>query len=315
MRGQKAGLIWELLHYPAEWLVFRPLKDRWGIKRGRIARVGGTAISPDVIRYFQAIGMPLVQIYGSSECGMVTMHPPGQIKAETSGTPLDGYEVKLSDVGEILVKSPCLFKGYYKDEEKTAEVLLDGWYYTGDFGNIDEDGHLIVMDRMDDLQAIAGDKRFSPQYAETRLRFSPYIKDALVVGRAQKDFAVALINIDYENVGHWAETHRVVYTTFLDLSQKEGVIELIRKEITSINKLLPGHARIRRFINLHKEFDPDEAELTRTRKVRRDFMEDKYQQLVEGLFSDNSQIDIVAAVTYRDGTKGELKSSVFVNDV
>lgn len=315
MRGQKAGLIWELLHYPAEWFVFRPLKDRLGIKRGRIARVGGTAISPDVIRYFQAIGMPLVQIYGSSECGMVTMHPPGQIKAETSGTPLEGYEVKLSEEGEILVKSPCMFKGYYKDEAKTAKVLLDGWYHTGDFGNIDEDGHLIVMDRMDDLQAIAGDKRFSPQYAETRLRFSPYIKDALVVGRAQKDFAVALINIDYDNVGHWAETHRVVYTTFLDLSQKEGIIQLIRTEIESINRLLPEHARIRRFINLHKEFDPDEAELTRTRKVRRDFMEEKYQQLVDGLFSDKDQLDIVAAVTYRDGTQGELKSSVHVNDI
>ena len=137
----------------------------------------------------------------------------------------------------------------------------------------------------------------------------------LVVGRAQKDFAVALINIDYDNVGHWAETHRIVYTTFLDLSQKEGIINLIQKEIESINRLLPEHARIRKFINLHKEFDPDEAELTRTRKVRRDFMEDKYRQLVDGLFSSNNQIDIVAAVTYRDGTQGELKSSVLVNDV
>jgi len=315
MQGKQAGVIWELLRYPAEWFVFRPLKDRLGIKRGRIARVGGTAISPDVIRYFQAVGMPLVQVYGSSECGMVAMHSLGQIKAETSGTPLDGYEVKLSEEGEILVKSPCLFKGYYKDAEKTAKVLKDGWYYTGDFGNIDEDGHLIVMDRMDDLQAIAGDKQFSPQYAETRLRFSPYIKDALVVGQADMDFAVALINIDYNNVGHWAETHRVVYTTFLDLSQKAQVIEMIRGEIESINCLLPEHARIRRFINLHKEFDPDEAELTRTRKVRRDFMKEKYRQLVEGLFSDNAQIDIVAAVTYRDGTQRELKSSVLINHI
>jgi len=315
MQGKKAGLLWELLHYPAEWFIFRPLKDRLGIKRGRIARVGGTAISPDVIRYFQAIGMPLVQIYGSSECGMVTMHPPGQIKAETSGTPLDGYEVKLSDEGEILVKSPCLFKGYYKAEEKTAKVLVDGWYHTGDFGNIDEDGHLIVMDRMDDLQPIAGDKRFSPQYAETRLRFSRYIKDALVVGRGEKDFAVGLVNIDYDNVGHWAESNRIAYTTYLDLSQKEGVIQLIRNEVESINKLLPDHARIQKFINLHKEFDPDEAELTRTRKVRRDFMVEKYQQLVDGLFSEQDQIDIVASVTYRDGTRGELKSSVLVNAI
>jgi long-chain acyl-CoA synthetase len=315
MMGAKAGWFWELLRYPAEWFVLRPLKDRLGIKRGRIARVGGTAISPEVIRYFQAIGMPLVQIYGSSECGMVTMHPTGQIKAETSGTPLEGYEVKLSSEGEILVKSPCIFKGYYKAEEKTAKVLVDGWYHTGDFGNIDEDGHLIVMDRMDDLQAIAGGKRFSPQYAETRLRFSPYIKDALVVGRGEKDYAVALINIDYGNVGHWAETHRVVYTTYMDLSQKEPVIGLIQEEVSTINKLLPEWARIRKFINLHKEFDPDEAELTRTRKVRRDFMEEKYRQLVDGLFSEQKKLDIVASVTYRDGTKGEIRSSVLINDV
>jgi len=315
MRGEKAGFLWELLHYPAELLVFRPLKDRLGIKRGRIARVGGTAISPDVIRYFQAIGMPLVQVYGSSECGIATMHPPGQIKAETSGTPLEGYEVKLSDEGEILVKSPCIFKGYYKAEDKTAKVLVDGWYHTGDFGNIDGDGHLIVMDRMDDLQPIAGNRRFSPQYAETRMRFSPYIKDALVVGRAEKDYAVALINVDYDNVGHWAEANRIVYTTFLDLSQKEAVIGLIQKEVENINRLLPEHARIKKFINLHKEFDPDEAELTRTRKVRRDFMADKYRQLVDGLFSEAARIDITASITYRDGTRGEIKSSLSINDV
>ena len=315
MAGETPGLLWRLLLFPAEWFVLRPLKDRLGIRRGRIARVGGTAISPDVIRYFQAIGMPLVQIYGSSECGMVTMHNAGDIKPETSGTPLEGYDVKLSEEGEILVKSPCMFKGYYKDPERTAKVLKDGWYHTGDFGRIDEDGHLIVMDRMDDLQSIAGNKRFSPQYAETRLRFSSYIKDGLVVGRADKGHAVALINIDYDNVGHWAETNRIVYTTFLDLSQKEGVIGLIRNEIKIINGSLPEWARIQKFINLHKEFDPDEAELTRTRKVRRDFMEQKYQRLVDGLFSAQRQIDIVASVTYRDGTKGELRSSVLVNDV
>ncbi|MBT4643123.1 MAG: AMP-binding protein [Deltaproteobacteria bacterium] len=315
MKGQKAALWWRLLHLPAEWFVFSPLKDKLGIKRGRIARVGGTAISPDVIRYFQALGMPLVQVYGSSECGIATMHPRNQIKAETSGTPLDTYEIKLSEEGEILVKSPCMFKGYYKNEEKTAKVLVDGWYYTGDFGNIDADGHLIVMDRMDDLQPIAGDRKFSPQYAETRLRFSPYIKNALVVGSGEKDYAVTLVNVDYDNVGHWAESNRIVYTTFLDLSQKEGVIGLIQKEIDTINASLPAWARIKKFINLHKEFDPDEAELTRTRKIRRDFIKDKYKELVDGLFSEKDKIEITASVTYRDGTKGETRSSLSINNV
>jgi long-chain acyl-CoA synthetase len=166
---------------------------------------------------------------------------------------------------------------------------------------------------MDDLQPIAGNKRFSPQYAETRLRFSPYIKDALVVGQGESDYAVALVNIDYDNVGHWAESNRVVYTTYLDLSQKGEVIGLVRKEIETVNRALPQWARIDKFINLHKEFDPDEAELTRTRKVRRDFMAKKYQQLIDALFSDRDRVDITASVTYRDGTTRELTSSLSVN--
>lgn len=315
MQGKKPGFLWRLAHFLSDKLVFKPLKDRLGLLRCRISRVGGTAVSPDVIRYFHALGLPLVQIYGSSECGMATIHPHNQIKAETSGVPLDGYDIKITEEGEIVVKSPCLFKEYYKDPEKTAQVIRDGWYYTGDFGRIDDDGHLIVMDRMDDLQEIAGNKSFSPQYAEIRIRFSPYVKDALVVGRADRDYAVELINIDYNNVGHWAETNHIPYTTFLDLSQKEGVIELIKKEVKNINNYLPEWARIKKFINLHKEFDPDEAELTRTRKVRRDFMEEKYQNLIEALFSDESRIDITASITYRDGTKGELKSSLSINQL
>ncbi len=315
MQGKKGGILWRLLHFPAERLVFGPLKDRLGIRRGRIARVGGTAISPDVIRYFHALGLPLVQIYGGSECGIATMHPLNQIKAETSGTPLDGYDIEISEAGEILVRSPCLFKEYYKDSERTAQAMKDGWYHTGDFGRFDEDGHLIVMDRMDDLQKIAGNKSFSPQFAETRLRFSPYVKDTLVVGRADRDYAVAITNMDYDNVGHWAERNHIAYTTFIDLSQKEGVIGLIKKEVETINNYLSEWARIKKFINLHKQFDPDEAELTRTRKVRRDFMEKKYRELIEALFSDKDRIDITASITYRDGTQGEIKSSLSINQI
>jgi len=315
MTGRKVGLGWRLLHFPADKVVFRPLRDRLGLSRCRAARVGGTAISPDVIRYFHAVGVPLVQLYGSSECGIATLHPLNQIKPETCGTPLEGYDIKISEEGEIIVKSPCLFREYYKAPDKTAKVIKDGWYYTGDFGRFDEDGHLIVMDRMDDLRAIAGGKKFSPQYAEIRLRYSPYIKDALVVGRVDHDYAVALIDIDFDNVGNWAEANKIVYTTFVDLSQKKGVIDLIRKEIEIMNSYLPEWAVIKKFINLHKEFDPDESELTRTRKVRREFMEDKYKELLDGLFSDQESVEITASVTYRDGTKGEIKSKVYVNNV
>lgn len=315
MQGKKVGLALRILYFPADKFVFRPLKDRLGLKRVRVARTAGTAISPDVIRYFHAIGVPLVQLYGSSECGIATAHPINQIKTETCGTALDSYDIRISEEGEIVVKGPCLFKEYYKAPEKTAEAIKDGWYHTGDFGRIDKDGHLIVMDRIDDLQSIAGGKKFSPQFAEIRLRFSPYVKDALVVGRAERDYAVAIINIDYNNVGHWAETNHIAYTTFIDLGQKEGVIGLVKKEVETINNYLPEWARIKRFINLHKEFDPDEAELTRTRKVRRDFMEEKYKELINGLFGDENQIEITASVTYRDGTKGEIKSSLSINQI
>ncbi|MDY6851850.1 MAG: AMP-binding protein, partial [Thermodesulfobacteriota bacterium] len=314
MHGKRIGLLWELLHFPADKFVFRPLRDRLGLSRVRVARTAGTAISPDVIRYFHAIGVPLVQVYGSSECGVATAHPINQIKAETCGTPLDGYQIKISEQGEILVKSPCLFKEYYKAPEKSAKVIIDGWYQTGDFGRLDKDGHLIVMDRMDDLQKIDGDKSFSPQFAEVRMRFSPYIKDVLVKGTVESKYAVAIVDINYDNVAHWAETNHIVYTTFMDLSQKEGVIGLIKREIEAVNAYLPDHARIRKFINLHKEFDADEAELTRTRKLRRDFTESKYQDLLDALFSDKDKIDITASVTYRDGTKGELKSSLSINN-
>ncbi|MGO9118939.1 MAG: AMP-dependent synthetase/ligase [Desulfomonilaceae bacterium] len=313
IQGHTVPLTWRLLYWLANRLVFSPLRDRLGLKRIRVARTGGTTVSPEVIRYFRAIGVPLVQLYGSSECGMATMHPMNQVKAETCGVPLDGYEIKIADDGEVLVKSPCLFKEYYKAPEKTAEAIQDGWYRTGDFGKFDEDGHLIVMDRMDDLQIISGDRPFSPQFAEARLRFSPYIKDALVVGRPDQDFAVAIINIDYDNVAHWADTNRLVYTTFLDLSQKSGVIGLVRKEIEAINKYLPEWATIMRFINLHKEFDPDEAELTRTRKVRRDFMEQKYSELIHALYGDAERVDLTATVAYRDGTIRMVQSSLTIN--
>jgi long-chain acyl-CoA synthetase len=315
MKGLTVGPHWQVLNLLAEALVFRPLRDRLGLKRIRVARTGGTAVSPDVIRYFHAIGVPLVQLYGSSECGVATMHPMNQVKAETCGVPLDGFDIKISHEGEVLVKSPCLFKEYFKEPEKTAAVIRAGWYHTGDFGQFDDEGHLIVMDRMDDLQRIRGDKLFSPQFAETRLRFSLYIKDALVIGHEDHDHSVAIINIDYDNVAHWAETNRVVFTTFLDLSQKTEVVQLVRSEIETINRYLPEWAQIKRFINLHKEFDPDEEELTRTRKVRRGFMEKKYYELIDALYGEDEQIDVKATVTYRDGTTAELKSCVSLNSV
>jgi len=315
IQGRKVALGWRVVYFFVDKIVFRPLRDRLGMSRIRVAATGGTPISPDVFYYFHSIGIQLLQMYGSSELGVVSIHSEGRIKPETCGEPLKGYEVNISEEGEILVRCPYLFQGYYKAPDKLSEVIKNGWYHTGDFGKIDNDGHLIVMDRMDHLRPIAGNKLFSPQFAEVRLRFSPYIKHAVVTNTKEIDYTVAIIIIDYDNVGQWAEDHHIPYTTYVDLSQKEETVELVRKEIQKINEYLPNYARIKRFINLHKEFDPDEAELTRTRKVRRDFLEEKYEKLIEALVSGKTHINVTVSVTYRDGRKAELERLLSVNQV
>jgi len=312
---KRLGIWARFFHRMAYWIVFRPLKDRVGLSRTRCAYTAGSAVSPDILNYFQTIGVNIKQLYGGSEQGLVTLHRDGKIKCETSGTPMPGVEVRLSPEGEILVRGENIFAGYYKNIEATKEKIRDGWYHTGDFGYIDEDQHLVVIDRMEDLKELKGGRKFSPQYAEIRLRFCPYIKDGLVIGGEDKDFVTAIINIDLENVGRWAEAKRTPYTTFTDLSQKPEVIELIRKDLQRINRSLPEWARIRKFVNLHKEFDADEAELTRTRKLRRSFVENRYSELIAALYRDDSEYTVEAQVTYRDGRKGVMKTVIHINHV
>jgi long-chain acyl-CoA synthetase len=309
------GLFWKLIHRIAHWALFRPLKDRVGLSRTRCAYTAGSAVSPDILSYFQAIGVNIKQLYGGSEQGLVTLHRDGEIKCETCGVPMSGVEVRLSPEGEILVKGDNIFSGYYKNLEATQEKIRDGWYYTGDFGYIDDDRHLVVLDRMEDLKELKGGRKFSPQFAEIRLRFCPYIKDALVIGGEDRDYVTAIINIDLENVGRWAEANRIPYTTFTDLSQKSEVVELIKKDIQRINKFLPEWSRIRQFVNLHKEFDADEAELTRTRKLRRTFVESRYSDLITALYGKDREYNVEASITYRDGRKAVMKTAIHINQV
>jgi len=309
------GLIFKVLYQAAHWMLFRPLKDRVGLSQIRCAYTAGSAVSPDIMNYFQAIGVNIKQVYGGSEQGLVTIHLDGQIKYETCGPPMPGVEIRLSQDGEIMIKGENIFSGYYKNLEATQEKIREGWYYTGDFGYIDEDRHLVVIDRMEDLKELKGGRKFSPQFAEIRLRFCPYIKDALVVGGVDKDQVTAIINIDLDNVGRWAEANRIPYTTFTDLSQKPEVVELVKKDIQRINKFLPEWSRIRKFVNLHKEFDADEAELTRTRKLRRTFVESRYSDLITALYGKDMDYNVEASVTYRDGRKGVIKTSIHINSV
>jgi len=312
---KRSNPFWGFLHHVAHWVLFRPLRDRVGLSRIRCAYTAGSAVSPEILNYFQAIGVNIKQLYGGSEQGLVTIHLDGEIKYETCGPPMPGVEVRLSPEGEILVKGDNIFAGYYKNIEATQEKIRDSWYYTGDFGYIDDDRHLVVIDRMEDLKELKGGRKFSPQFAEIRLRFCPYIKDALVIGGEDKDYVTAIINIDLENVGRWTEAKRIPYTTFTDLSQKSEVIELIKKDVQRINKFLPEWSRIRKFVNLHKEFDADEAELTRTRKLRRTFVENRYSDLITALYGKDRAYNVEASITYRDGRKGVIKTAIQINQV
>jgi len=315
MAGAKPGVLWQCLNFLGEWLVFRNLRDKVGLANVRIASTAGSAISPDVIRYYHAMGVNIKQFYGGTEHGLVTMTRNDDIRPETAGPPSLGIDVRIAEDGEMLIRGGCIFSGYYKNPEAYAKSVKNGWLLTGDFGHITDDGHVVVMDRMSDLRELSKGRKFSPQFAEIRLRFSPYIKDAITVGGGDKEFVTCIVNMDLDNVGRWAESRRIPYTTFTDLSQKPEVIELIRKDILRVNRALPEWARIQRFANLHREFDADEAELTRTRKIKRNVVEERYHDLIYALYSETKELGVEAPITYRDGRKGIIKTTLKINDL
>jgi long-chain acyl-CoA synthetase len=317
LRSEKkeVNLLWRILYALAYQAIFRQLRDRLGLSNVKVVYSAGAAVSPEIIRYFLALGIEIKLFYGATELGAISIPRKGEIRPDTSGPIVPWAEAKLSEDGEILIKSKYMYAGYYKNSGATKAKFNDGWFQTGDFGYIDDDHQLIVIDRMDDLKELAGGKKFSPQYTEVRLRFSPFIKDVMVVGGESREYVTALINIDMENVGRYAEQNRISYTTFSDLSQKPEIIELIHKEILRVNRTLPDHARIKKFVNIYKELDADEAELTRTRKLRRSFVEDRYSDLIGMLYGEKEEYAVEASVTYRDGRTGILKTTIKVKQV
>ncbi len=314
-QNKKLDLLWRALHGIAYMLVFRPLKDKLGLSKVRFAVTGSSVLSLDTFRLIHAIGIELRQNYASTEAGYISSHGKGEIMFESVGRPALNTEVRITDEGELLVRSDCMFRGYHKDPQKTAATLIDGWCHTGDAVNINDKGHIIFMDRLDHMGELSSGIKYAPQYIEGRLRFSPYIKDAMVIGGKDKDFVSAIINMDFTMVGKWAERNRLPYTTFVDLSQKKEVAALVEKDLVRVNSYLPEPARVKKFVLMHKEFDPDEAELTRTRKLRREFMEERYRDLIERIYSDGEEIKVEAAVTYRDGRKGMVTTSIKVMTV
>ncbi|MFC1953957.1 AMP-binding protein, partial [Chloroflexota bacterium] len=224
-------------------------------------------------------------------------------------------ELRVTNEGELLVRSVSMFSGYHNEPAKTATVLRGGWCHTGDAVNINDKGHLIFLDRLEHMGELSSGIKYAPQYIEGRLRFSPYIKDAMVIGGKDKDYVSAIVNMDFAMVGKWAERNRLAYTTFVDLSQRDEVANLIQTDLIRVNSYLPEAARVRRFVLMHKEFDPDEAELTRTRKLRREFMEERYRELIDTLYGDGQEVTIEAPVTYRDGRQGVVATSIKVRDL
>ena len=296
-------------------LVFRALKDRLGLLRIRSASTGGAALGPDVFKFFNAMGVNLKQIYGQTEIsGISCIHREGDINFDSVGKPIPETEIRLSDSGEILSRSPSVFIGYYKNPEETEKTLSGGWLHSGDAGYFTADGQLIVIDRVKDVMHLNDATRFSPQFIENKLKFSPYIKECVCLGN-QRDFIASMICIDYPNVGKWAESRRLSYTTYTDLAAKPEVLELLAKEVEKVNVTLPETTRVKKFVPLYKELDADDDELTRTRKVRRAFVGDRYKHVIEGIYAGEDAIPIDATIKYQDGKTSRIKTTLCVRNL
>jgi long-chain acyl-CoA synthetase len=302
-------------------MVYGPLKNVLGMSRIRVAYTAGAAIGPDLFRFYRSIGVNLKQLYGQTEtCAYVCLQPDGEIKLDSVGKPAPFVEVKLADNGEILVKGPMLLKTYYKRPDATAESInADGYFMTGDAGFFDEDGHLKIIDRAKDVGKLNDGSMFAPNYIENKLKFFQHIKEAVTFGNG-RDFVTAFINIDLEAVGNWAERKGMGYSGYTDLAAQDAVYELIREGIETVNADLAtdpkmSGSQIKRFLILHKELDADDGELTRTRKVRRNFVAERYQVLVEGLYAGKKSQYIETQVKYEDGRTGKVSADLRIEEV
>lgn len=320
MDGKPQAAADRLLYALGNVLVYGPLRNTLGMSRVRVAYTAGEAIGPDLFVFYRAIGINLKQLYGSTETAVfVCLQPDHEVKADTVGVPIDGVELRVLDSGEILVRSPGLLKGYYKNPEATAEVLTDdGWYRTGDAGFLDAGGHLKIIDRAKDVGRLDSGAMFAPKYVENKLKFFPFIKEAVAFGD-KRDKVCAFINIDFEAVGNWAERHNLPYAGYNDLAAKPEVLELVRECVQKVNADLAQDERlagsqVSRFLVLHKELDADDGELTRTRKVRRGAIADKYGVLVDALYAGRASQYIETQVRFEDGRTGLVNADLKIID-
>ncbi|MGF1592542.1 MAG: AMP-binding protein [Kiloniellaceae bacterium] len=319
--GKPVGLRDRLLYALGTLLVYGPLKNTLGFTRIRLAYTAGEAIGPDIFEFYRSLGVNLKQLYGSTEASVfITIQPDGEVAPDTVGKPAIDVEIKIADSGEVMFRSPGVFVEYFKNPEATAETKTpDGWVHTGDAGFFDDKNHLKIIDRAKDVGRLNDGGLFAPKYVENKLKFFPDIKEAVAYGH-ERDFCAAFINIDLVAVGSWAERNNVPYGSYQELAANPRVIEIIRKHIEQVNRDLAADpqlasSQIRRFLVLHKELDADDGELTRTRKVRRGFVAERYQPLIEALYSGAGSAHIETEVTFEDGRKGVLKADLQIVDV
>ena len=314
--SKKPVPLWlNLLNRLGYLVVLKKLRDHLGLSRIRHAYTGGAAMGPDHFKFFHALGVNLKQIFGQTEiAGISVVHRDGDIKFDTVGTPLPETEVRITDEGEIVQKSPSVFLGYYKNDQATEKTLKDGWLYSGDKGFIDEDGHLVVFDRAKDVMTLSDGTLSSPQFMETRIKFSPYLKDAWVIGD-QQPYVTAVICLDYDVCGKWADERGINYTSYMELSQHKEIYDLVAGQVEQVNKDLPPAAKVHKFVMLYKEFDADDDELTRTRKLRRAFVAARYQDIVEALYRDLDTIHIDTTIKYEDGREARIVTDMRIQEV
>jgi long-chain acyl-CoA synthetase len=320
--GEKVPFTARLLYAIGRFFVYEPVKNQFGLSRIRLAYTAGEAIGPEIFRFWRAMGINLKQLYGQTEASVyVTAQPDGEIYADTVGKPSPDVEIKISDKGEVLFRSPGVFVGYYKDPEKTAEVRTpDGWVHTGDAGFFDtKTGQLKIIDRAKDVGRLKDGTLFAPKYIENKLKFYPNIREAVALG-ADRDFVCVMINIDQTAVGSWAERNNVVYASYQELAANSRIYDMIASHVDEVNRSLSEEevmagAQIKRFLILHKELDPDDGELTRTQKLRRGHITDRYSPLVEALYNGSSTAQITTEVTFEDGRKGVIAARLAIRDM
>jgi long-chain acyl-CoA synthetase len=300
-------------HWLSYWVAYRPILDKIGLKRAKNVYTGGGPLGEDHFEYYHAMGVPLKQIWGQSEvCGFVTMHRDDDVQVETVGEVFPNVEVGITPGGELLVRGPVVTSGYYGMPEKTESAIEDGWLHTDDFGALTEDGHVKIFDRMDDVLEMADGTAVAPISVETKLKFNPYIKEAMVIGDEREELT-AVLNIRYDNVAEWADQRDIQYAGYRDLTQKEPVLELMREVVAETNEDLDNP--IQRFLVLFKEFDADDGELTRTGKLRREVVMDRYDELVTALYDGSEEVDMEITITYQDGRESDERGVMRVVDV